>query len=59
MSNLIEIRCAFNEYFGGVGSLLTQNFHDDGDPLQILDNIGTIDVFNFVEVPLDYVKTFI
>ena len=59
ISNPVEICCAFNKYFRQVGSLLAQNFHDDGDPLQILDNIGTIDDFKFVEVPEDYVKTIV
>ena len=56
---LMESSCAFSEYFGQEGSLLAQaqNFHDDVDPLQFLDNTGTKDDFNFVEVPVDYAKT--
>ena len=49
--------CVFNEHFGQVGSLLAQYFYDDGNPLQLLDTIGTIDDSNFVEVPVDFVKT--
>ena len=46
-SNPIEICCAFNDYFGHVGSLLVQDFHDDGDPLQFLESIGTMNDLNF------------
>ena len=55
----LKFCCALNEHFGQAGSLLAQNFHDDGDPSQLLDNIGTIDDFNFFEFPVDYVKTII
>ena len=56
IDNQIKKFCAFNEHFGPVGSLLTQNFLDEADPLQFLDNIGTTDGFNFAEVTVDYVK---
>ena len=59
ISNRIEIYSAFNAHFCKVSSLLVQNLHDDGDPLQLLDNVGTRDYFSFVEVPVDYVKTII
>ena len=55
ISNRIEIYSAFNAHFCKVSSLLVQNLHDDGDPLQLLDNVGTRDYFSFVEVPVDYV----
>ena len=39
-----ESCCAFNECFGQISLLL--------------DDIGTIDLFNFVEVTVDFVKTY-
>ena len=57
ISNPIEICCASKEQFGQVGSLLAHTFHDVGGPLQFLEKMGTIDDFNFVEIPEDYVKT--
>ena len=39
--------------------MLVQKIQDDGDPLQVLDIVGTIDDFNFVEVPVNYAKIFI
>ena len=49
--------CAFNEYFGQVGSLLAQIFQDNSDPLPFLDNNGTIDDFNFVETIIEKMKS--
>ena len=43
ISNPIEIRCAFDERFGLVGSLLVRKFHDNSETLQFLDDIGTKD----------------